>query len=70
MSLKSALAAKQKRSSKNKDEAIEEVTKEAMKRLNVNIPESKFKAFKGKASTEGLEMTTLVNQWIDEYLSK
>ena len=70
MSLESALAAKRNRSSKQKEAAIQEVTKEPMKRLNVNIPESKFKAFKGKASTEGLEMTTLVNQWVDEYLSK
>jgi predicted DNA binding CopG/RHH family protein len=70
MSLKDAMAAKKSRTTVQKDAAIQEVKKEPMKRLNVNIPESKLKQFKGKAVSEGLEMSTLVHTWIDEYLSK
>ena len=70
MSLKDAMAKKKSRTSAQKEAAIQEVTKEPIKRLNVNIVESKLKRFKGKAATEGLEMTTLINQWVDEYLDK
>ena len=70
MSLKDALATKKIRSTTQKAAAIQEVTKEPMKRLNVNIPESKLKQFKAKAASEGLEMSTLIHQWMDEYLSK
>lgn len=70
MSLKDALAAKKSRTTVQKDAAIQEVKKEPMKRLNVNIAESKLKQFKGKAASEGLEMSTLIHTWIDEYLSK
>ena len=70
MSLKEALEAKKSRTTAQKDAAIKEVRKAPMKRLNVNIPESKLKQFKGKAASEGLEMSTLIHTWIDEYLSK
>lgn len=70
MSLESALAAKRNRSSKQKEAAIQEVTKEPMKRLNVNIAESKLMQFKAKSASEGKDMSTLIHQWIDEYLSK
>lgn len=70
MSLKDALAAKKSRTTTQKEAAIQEVQKEPMKRLNVNITESKLKQFKGKAASEGLEMSTLIHTWIDEYLSK
>jgi len=70
MSLKDAMAAKKSRSTPQKNEAMQEIKKEPVKRLNVNIAESKLKQFKGKAATEGLEMSTLIHTWIDEYLSK
>ena len=70
MSLESALAAKRNRSSKQKEAAIQEVTKEPMKRLNVNIAESKLMQFKAKSASEGKDMSTLIHQWMDEYLSK
>jgi predicted DNA binding CopG/RHH family protein len=41
-----------------------------MKRLNVNIPESRLKAFKVKAITEGTDMSSLINQWVDNYLKQ
>lgn len=50
MSLKEALAAKKTRTTVQKEEP--------MKRLNVNITESKIK---GKAATEGLEMSTFIH---------
>lgn len=70
MSLESALAAKRNRSSKQKEAAIQEVTKEPMKRLNVNIAESKLMQFKAKSASEGKDMSTLIHQWMDDYLSK
>lgn len=41
-----------------------------MKRLNANIPESKYRALQIKAAQEGRKINELVNLWIDEYLSK
>jgi ferric iron reductase protein FhuF len=69
MSLKSAVQSKKPRLNKLKTEAIEEVKEDVMRRLNVNIPARKLKAFKIKASQNDREMSELVNQWVDEYLS-
>ena len=46
MSLKDALAAKKSRDTDQKTAAIADVTKEPLKRLNVNLPESVMKQFK------------------------
>jgi predicted DNA binding CopG/RHH family protein len=70
MSLKDAMAKKKSRTSTQKEAAIQEVTKEPMKRLNVNIAESKLMQFKAKSASEGKDMSTLIHQWVDEYLSK
>lgn len=63
--------AKQKKARKKvqENEAIKEVKKEPIKRLNVNVPESRFKAFKMKAISEDEDMTKLINQWIESYLN-
>lgn len=68
MSLKDALAAKKSRDTDQKTAAIADVTKEPLKRLNVNLPESVMKQFKAKAAMEGKEMSALVNEWITQYL--
>ena len=68
MSLKDALAAKKNRDTDQKTAAIADVTKEPLKRLNVNLPESVMKQFKAKAAMEGKEMSELVSGWIIEYL--
>ena len=68
MSLKDALAAKKNRDTDQKTAAIADVTKEPMKRLNVEVPESILKQFKAKAVLEGKSMSDLVNRWIGEYL--
>ena len=68
MSLKDALAAKKNRDTNQKTAAIADVTKEPLKRLNVNLPESMMKQFKAKAAMEGKEMSELVNGWINQYL--
>ena len=70
MSLKDALAAKKSRDTDQKTAAIADVTKEPMKRLNVNLPESVMKQFKAKAAMEGKEMSELVNLWISTYLKE
>ena len=70
MSLKDALAAKKSRDTDQKTAAIADVTKEPLKRLNVNLPESVMKQFKAKAAMEGKEMSELVNGWIGDYLSQ
>lgn len=48
--------------------ALQEVVREPVERLNVNVPKSKLKAFKLKAATEDKTMSELVNQWINAYL--
>jgi predicted DNA binding CopG/RHH family protein len=68
VSLKDALAAKKSRDTDQKTAAIADVSKEPMKRLNVNLPESVMKQFKAKAVMEGLDMSELVNNWIKKYL--
>ncbi|WMP15647.1 plasmid partition protein ParG [Thiothrix lacustris] len=68
MNLKDALAAKKNRDTDQKSAAIADVTKEPMKRLNVNLPESVMKQFKAKAVMEGKDMSALVNSWIEEFL--
>ena len=68
MSLKDALAAKKNRDTNQKTAAIADVTKEPLKRLNVNLPESMMKQFKAKAAMEGKEMSELVSGWINQYL--
>ena len=70
MSLKDALAAKKSRDTDQKTAAIADVTKEPLKRLNVNLPESVMKQFKAKAAIEGKEMSELVNLWISTYLKE
>ncbi|OQX11024.1 MAG: hypothetical protein BWK73_18740 [Thiothrix lacustris] len=69
MSLKDALAAKKSRDTDQKTAAIADVTKEPLKRLNVNLPESVMKQFKAKAVMEGKDMSELVSRWIAEYIS-
>ena len=68
MSLKDALAAKKNRETDQKTAAIADVTKEPLKRLNVNLPESVMKQFKAKAAMDGKEMSALVSEWINQYL--
>ena len=68
MSLKDALAAKKSRDTDQKTAAIADVTKEPLKRLNVNLPESVMKQFKAKAAMDGKEMSALVSEWINQYL--
>ena len=70
MSLKDALAAKKNRDTDQKAAAIADVTKEPLKRLNVNLPESVMKQFKAKAVMEGKDMSELVNRWILNYLKE
>lgn len=70
MSLIDAVAAKKKSNSAQKEATIADVTKESMKRLNVNVSSSIYKKFKVKATMEGVDMSTLVNQWIVDYLDK
>lgn len=70
MSLKGAMATKQGRDSSQKADAIKAVQTEEVKRLNVNVSVSKFKAFKSRSAADGKEMSELVNAWIDDYLSE
>jgi hypothetical protein len=70
VSLKDALAAKKNRDTDQKTAAIADVTKEPLKRLNVNLPESVMKQFKAKAAMEGKDMSELVAGWIGTYLNR
>ena len=61
---------KTNRQHSSKQEAINLVTTEDLKRLNVQVPKSKFIKLKQKAVLQDMTLTDLVNNWIDEYLSK
>lgn len=50
--------------------ALEEVTKEPVVRLNVNVPQSLYRRLKVKAATDGVHISDLVNGWAQEYVSK
>lgn len=50
--------------------AMEEVTKEDLKRLNADLPKSLHHDFKVKATADGVRMSDLVRLWVIEYLSK
>ncbi|TXH78372.1 MAG: hypothetical protein E6Q85_01755 [Thiothrix sp.] len=68
MSLKDAIKAKKTRTTPQKTQALEEVSKEEIKRLNVNLPASLLKAFKAKAAIEGKEMSEVIKSFIEEYV--
>ncbi len=55
--------------SAGKTDAMEDVRKESTKRLNANIPATKYRNLQVKAAKEGRKINELVNLWIDEYLS-
>ena len=69
MSLKDAVAKRANRTSEQKEAAIAEVSREPVKRLNVNLPESILKQFKAQAAMEGKDMSELVKGWIENYLN-
>lgn len=50
------------------EEALKEVTKEPMERLNVNVPRSLYKAFKVKTAADDTSMTEMINRWIADYV--
>ena len=56
--------------SQGKTAAIDDVRKEPTKRLNANVPASLYQELQVKAAKEGRKINDLVNQWVDEYLSK
>lgn len=51
------------------EEAMSELKKEEMQKLNVNIPKTKIKAFKIKALDEDKTMTEIILKWVDKYIS-
>jgi|AntRauTorckE6833_2_1112554.scaffolds.fasta_scaffold196995_1 predicted HicB family RNase H-like nuclease len=56
--------------SQGKTAAIDDVRKEPTKRLNANVPASVYQELQVKAAQEGRKINELVNQWVNEYLSK
>jgi predicted HicB family RNase H-like nuclease len=53
-----------------KKAAIDDVRKEPTRRLNANVPASLYQELQIKAAKEGRKINDLVNQWVNEYLSK
>ena len=45
-------------------------TQEEFTRMNIMVEKEKHKAFFLKARMSGSDMTKVVNQWIDDYLSQ
>jgi len=63
-------ARRDREESEGKRAAIDDVRKESTKRLNANVPASKYQKLQVRAAQDGRKINDLVNQWIDEYLSK
>ena len=61
---------KKPRDSQYRDEALADVTKEPMHRINIEIPKSAFKELKAKAAMQGTTITSLYKVWVFEYLKK
>ena len=43
---------------------------EGVKRMNVNLPTDLHNQFKAAAAAQGLEMTTLILQFVESYVAK
>lgn len=64
------LKAKTKQTSRHaKDQALKEVQKESLVRLNVNIPQTLHRKFKVCSVENGTDMTRLVVQLIEDYVN-
>ena len=50
------------------DELITELRGPQTKRININLPIDKAKAFKAKAAQNNTTMTSLIERWIEDYL--
>ena len=71
MSLTAKRPSKTKPATSYKPKAqVQGKTEEPTKRLNVNLPESTFNAFKSKTAAEGATMSAFILKWVNEYLSK
>ena len=53
---------------KDKEEVLEDLTKEEMMRLNVQIPQSLHRRVKMMAAQKGESMTNIVTSLLEEYL--
>jgi len=67
MALKAKLA---KHDNENLKDAMREIERENRQRLNVDVPASKYKALKIKATEEGITISQLVNRWVENYLNE
>jgi len=63
-------AKREREESQGKAAAMEDVRKEATKRLNATVPASVYNQLKIRAAQEGRTINELVNNWIIEYLSE
>lgn len=57
-----------RRSNRDKTEALAAVTKGPLARLNANVDAGKYKKLQLKALQNETDITTLVNGWIDSYI--
>jgi len=61
---------REREDSQGKTAAMEDVRKESTKRLNANVPASVYNQLRVKAAQNDVTINELVNDWINEYLSK
>jgi len=52
-----------------KKEALMEINKERIKKLNLNVPESLHYEFKKKCIEEKTNMSELIKQWIQKFIN-
>jgi len=50
--------------------ALSAATEEEIKRINVNLPKGVYLKFKSKAIQNEVSISSLIRQWVDEYVTK
>lgn len=50
--------------------ALSAATEEEIKRINVNLPKGVYLKFRSKAIQNDVSISSLIRQWVDEYVTK
>lgn len=56
------------RENANLEVAMSDLVREPLVRLNVNLPQSQYRAFRKKALENDVSVTTLVGRWVKAYV--
>jgi hypothetical protein len=70
MSLLKAKTSKTRNRNIEIENALIAATEEDIKRINVNLPKSIYKKFKAKTNQNEISISSLIRQWVDDYISE